>query len=174
MKLMKNKLAMVVVVGIWSSTLFFVQAAKDESISDLEPVLYEKLKFKKNTDYLHDVKKTEMKNTIPEKQFDIYFDGRQKLPNRNDSSYLFQTNVRGEKSTVAAKSVELKLFSNEGRGSEKMEGMSVNDEKQTTNTMRTIILLSFLVFAVVIMFVLLLPKLVQSNNTSAKRLTHKV
>lgn len=72
-------------------------ANSDESIKELEPVLYERLQFKKNTDYLHDAGKIEMKNTIPTKQFDIHFDGSRKLPDRGDTVKLFRKAERSER-----------------------------------------------------------------------------
>ena len=90
---MKIKTVLFVLI-IWFSAVQFVSA--EEQVKDLEPLIYEKLKFKKNTNYLHDEKKTEMKNTIPEKQFNIYFDGRKQLPNRGDTSFYFKPLSEGK------------------------------------------------------------------------------
>ncbi|WP_342601103.1 type VII secretion EssA family protein [Psychrobacillus sp. FSL H8-0483] len=144
---------------------FVVFAEEPKKVEDLDPVIYEKLEFKKNTDYLHDKKKTEMKNTIPKKQVDIYFDGRKKLPNRGDTSYLFQTAERGEKSTVTAKSSELKLFS-EKDITLADESVSKIEEKSSSNSVRTIIFLGVIGIGILTLFVIFLPRLVSTSEST--------
>ncbi|SER67508.1 type VII secretion protein EssA [Psychrobacillus sp. OK032] len=146
-----------------------VLAAEDKTIDELEPVIYEKLKFKKNTDYLHDEKKTEIKNTIPEKQFNIYFDGRKKLPNRSDTSFLFQTSIRGEKSTVAAKSSELNLFMDKSKGEKQLPDSQFNSYETASNNTRTMIFLAIIVIGLIALFIVVLPKLVQPSETSINK-----
>ncbi|MFJ8064664.1 type VII secretion EssA family protein [Psychrobacillus sp. NPDC096426] len=146
-----------------------VLAQEDKTVEELEPVIYEKLKFKKNTDYLHDGKKTEMKNTIPDKQFDIYFDGRKQLPNRSDTSFLFQTSARGKKSTIAAKSSELNLFMNESKGDKLLPDSAFLNNETVTNKTRTMIFLTIIVVGVFALFIIVLPKLVQPSETSTTK-----
>ncbi|MFJ5769046.1 type VII secretion EssA family protein [Psychrobacillus sp. NPDC093180] len=146
-----------------------VSAEEDKTIEELEPVIYEKLQFKKNTDYLHDGKKTEMKNTIPDKQFNIYFDGRKQLPNRSDTSFLFQTSVRGEKSTVAAKSSELNLFMAESKNDMQLPDSFIDDRETATNNTRTLIFLAIIAIGLLALFIVVLPKLVQPSGTSINK-----
>ena len=63
---MRVKIMIVVLLVIWGmeASFYSVQAETDDSIRDLEPVKYDRLKFKQNTDYLHDTKKIEMKNVV--------------------------------------------------------------------------------------------------------------
>ena len=150
----------------WLLAQTTVHANEEKSNKELEPVIYEKLKFKKNTDYLHDGKKTEMKNTIPEKQFNIYFDGRRQLPNREDTSYLFQTSERGEISTVSAKTSDLKLFSNESKGEKEQSGTSLNMEEPAGNKTRTMILLTIIAVGIVMLFMVFIPKMVNTPTTN--------
>ncbi|ALC86424.1 hypothetical protein AM499_11740 [Bacillus sp. FJAT-22090] len=150
----------------WLLAQTTVHANEEKSNKELEPVIYEKLKFKKNTDYLHDGKKTEMKNTIPEKQFNIYFDGRRQLPNREDTSYLFQTSERGEISTVSAKTSDLKLFSNESKGEKEQSGTSLNMEEPAGNKTRTMILLAIIAVGIVMLFMVFIPKMVNTPTTN--------
>ncbi|MEI4768675.1 type VII secretion EssA family protein [Psychrobacillus sp. FJAT-51614] len=149
----------------WSLAQTTAHANEEKSIKELEPVIYEKLKFKKNTDYLHDRKKTEMKNTIPEKQFNIYFDGRRKLPNRKDTSYLFQTSNRGERSTVSAKTSDLKLFTNESKGEKEQSSASLNMEPAGNRT-RTLILLAIIAVGLVTLFMVFIPKMVNTPTSN--------
>lgn len=142
-----------------------VFAEEPKKAEDLDPVIYEKLEFKKNTDYLHDKKKTEMKNTIPEKQIDIYFDGRKKLPNRGDTSYLFQTAERGEKSTVTAKSSELKLFSEKGNTQADVLVSQIGEES-SSNSVRTIIFFVLIGIGILTLFVIFLPRLVSTSEST--------
>lgn len=144
---------------------FVVLAEEPKKVEDLDPVIYEKLEFKKNTDYLHDKKKTEMKNTIPKKQVDIYFDGRNKLPNRGDTSYLFQTAERGEKSTVTAKSSELKLFSEKDIT---LADVSVSqiEEESASNSARTILFFGVIGIGILTLFVIFLPRLVSTSEST--------
>ncbi|MEK3978482.1 type VII secretion EssA family protein [Psychrobacillus sp. FSL K6-2836] len=144
---------------------FVVLAEEPKKVEDLDPVIYEKLEFKKNTDYLHDKKKTEMKNTIPKKQVDIYFDGRKKLPNRGDTSYLFQTAERGEKSTVTAKSSELKLFSEKDIT---LADVSVSqiEEESASNSARTILFFGVIGIGILTLFVIFLPRLVSTSEST--------
>lgn len=150
----------------WLLAQTTVHANEEKSSKELEPVIYEKLKFKKNTDYLHDGKKTEMKNTIPEKQFNIYFDGRRQLPNRKDTSYLFQTSERGEISTVSAKTSDLKLFSNESKGEKEQSGTSLNMEEPAGNKTRTMILLAIIAVGIVTLFMVFIPKMVNTPTSN--------
>ncbi|MFB5085998.1 DUF5383 family protein [Psychrobacillus sp. PGGUH221] len=150
----------------WLLAQTTVHANEEKSNKELEPVIYEKLKFKKNTDYLHDGKKTEMKNTIPEKQFNIYFDGRRQLPKREDTSYLFQTSERGEVSTVSAKTSDLKLFSNESKGEKEQSGTSLNMEEPAGNKTRTMILLAIIAVGIVTLFMVFIPKMVNTPTTN--------
>lgn len=144
---------------------FVVLAEEPKKVEDLDPVIYEKLEFKKNTDYLHDKKKTEMKNTIPKKQVDIYFDGRKKLPNRGETSYLFQTAERGEKSTVTAKSSELKLFSEKDIT---LADVSVSqiEEESSSNSARTILFFCVIGIGILTLFVIFLPRLVSTSEST--------
>lgn len=158
---MKIRTALLLLI-VWLSAVPFVNA--EEQVKDLEPVIYEKLKFKKNTDYLHDGKKTEMKNTIPEKQFNIYFDGRKQLPNRADTSFLFQTAKRGEISTIAAKSSELKLFMNEGIGEKEFSSSPIDNGKTADNKARTMILLAIIAIGIAVLFIVFIPKLVHTPD----------
>lgn len=150
----------------WLLAQTTVHANEEKSSKELEPVIYEKLKFKKNTDYLHDGKKTEMKNTIPEKQFNIYFDGRRQLPNRKDTSYLFQTSERGEISTVSAKTSDLKLFSNGSKGEKEQSSTSLNMEEPAGNKTRTMILLAIIAVGIVTLFMVFIPKMVNTPTTN--------
>lgn len=149
----------------FTTEIAVAQAEENKKMDELEPMIYEKLKFKKNTDYLHDGKKMEMKNTIPTKQFDIYFDGRKKLPNRSDTSYLFQTANRGEKSTVAAKSLDLKLFSNEGKRDRELSSSPPGEGKAANHRTRTIILLAIIAVGLAALFMIVIPKLVYSSES---------
>lgn len=167
MKRMKVKpllfLAILLFTFIGNSLL--VLAEEPKKAEELEPVIYEKLEFKKKTEYLHDKQKTEMKNTIPKKQVDIYFDGRKKLPNRADTSYLFQTDERGEKSTVTAKSSELKLFSNKETTLSNEPSLIVEDEI-SGNSFRTILFFSLIGIGILSLFVIFLPKLANVAETT--------
>ncbi|KAA0955569.1 type VII secretion protein EssA [Sporosarcina sp. ANT_H38] len=165
MKTKSTCLLLVVLVIAWIAGGIAVQAAVDDEPNlDLEPLSYEKLKFKKNTDYLHDSKKVEMKNTIPVKQFDIYFDGRKQLPKRSNGSYLFQTAARGEKSTVAAKTSELGLFTNAATSSKEITADNIVEENTAPNMSRTLILLAIIVAGLVTLFTIFLPKLVNTSE----------
>ena len=168
MKTKSTWLLLILLIIAWTASNSTVQAApEDEPNLDLEPVVYEKLKFKKNTDYLHDRKKVEVKNTIPVKQFDIYFDGRKQLPKRSNGSYLFRTGERGEKSTVAAKTTELGLFTSAEKSGKKIAAVKIIEENTATNMPRTLILLAIIVVGLITLFTIFLPKLVntaEGNN----------
>lgn len=167
MKRMKVKLRflfpILFLILVGTSTVVFAEEPK--KVEDLDPVIYEKLEFKKNTDYLHDKKKTEMKNTIPQKQVDIYFDGRKKLPNRGDTSYLFQTIERGEKSTVTAKSSELKLFSEKDITLADVP-VSKMEEESSSNSVRTILFFGLIGIGILTLFVIFLPRLVGTSEST--------
>lgn len=165
MKTKSTWLLLLILIIAWTAGDRIVQAALgDEPNLDLEPFSYEKLKFKKNTDYLHDSKKVEMKNTIPVKQFDIYFDGRRQLPKRSNGSYLFRAGERGEKSTVAAKTAELGLFASAEKSGKKITAVKIIEENTGTNMPRTLILLAIIVAGLVTLFTFFLPKLVNTSE----------
>ena len=169
MKINRVLILVLLAIVVLFVDLHVVLAEEDKTIDELEPVIYEKLKFKKNTDYLHDGKKIEMKNTIPNKQFNIYFDGRKQLPNRSDTSFLFQTSTRGEKSTVAAKSSELNLFMDKSKGDKRLPDSQFNSNGTATNNTRTMIFLAIIVVGLCALFLVVLPKLVQPSETSTNK-----
>lgn len=146
-------------------------AETEESPVQLVPLEYEKLKFEQNTDYLHDEQKTEMKNTIPTKQFDIYFDGRMQLPDREDTSFLFQTSARGEKSTVKVKTSELQLFSLEKKRENEAIPVTNIEEESSDNMTLTLILIGILAVSMILVFTLFLPKLVNTSEISKTKTT---
>ncbi|SFM29354.1 hypothetical protein SAMN05421832_101523 [Psychrobacillus psychrodurans] len=168
MKRMKVKLPLLfsILYLMLVGNAFIVLAEEPKKAEELDPMIYEKLEFKKNTDYLHDNKKTEMKNTIPKKQVDIYFDGRNKLPNRGDTSYLFLTAERGEKSTVTAKSSELKLFSAKDTKQAELSVSPMGEKKSYSGKIRTFIFLGLVGIGIIALFVILLPKLVNTSEST--------
>lgn len=140
-----------------------IYAEEERSIDQLDSILYEKLQFKKNTDYLHDKKKVETKNTLPEKQLNLYFDGSRQLPNRQDTSSLFRTDERTEQSTMAVRAAELKLFS-ERKSESPKEKLSQPTSSGTNNTLRTWIFIGIVVAGLLLLFVVMVPKLSQSRS----------
>ena len=166
---MRVKRMIVVLLVIWGmgASFYSVQAETDDSIRDLEPVKYDRLKFKQNTDYLHDTKKVEMKNTIPVKQLDINFDGSKKLPERGrDISYLFQEAERGQRSTVAAKSAEIGLFTTDNPDRKVETVKNIQDEQPKSTNIRTMIFIGLIGVGIIFLFTVLLPKLV--NEPTAR------
>ena len=162
MKLKRNWLLiwMISFLGAFSVE---VHAEGDNPSSDLNPLEYESLKFKKNTDYLHDNKKIELKNTLPQKQFDIFFDGRQQLPDRGDTSYLFQTSKRGEISTVSARSQELQLFSKEASSSVIQASDTI--EEGSASKLPMIIIITLLIVSIGSLFLFMVPKLLKNVDS---------
>jgi hypothetical protein len=146
-------------------------AETEVSPVNLAPLEYKKLKFEKNTDYLHDDQKTEMRNTIPTKQFDIYFDGRMQLSDRGDTSFLFQTSARGEKSTVEVKTSELQLFSLEGKRENETIPVTIVEEESSGNMTRTLIIIGVIAVSIILLFTLFLPKLVNTSEVSRTKTT---
>ena len=168
---MRVKRMIVVLLVIWGmgASFYSVQAETDDSIRDLEPVKYDRLKFKQNTDYLHDTKKIEMKNTIPVKQLDINFDGSKKLPERGrDISYLFQEAERGQKSTVAAKSAEIGLFTTDNPDRKVETVKNIQDEQPKSTNIRTMIFIGLIGVGIIFLFTVLLPKLVNEPTRRNK------
>ncbi|KXH78555.1 type VII secretion protein EssA [Sporosarcina sp. HYO08] len=151
----------------WTLTAIVGKADSNESIEDLEPLLYERLKFKKNTDYLHDQKKIEMKNTIPVRQFDIQFDGSQKLPDRSDRSYLFQSSNREKASTVAVKSREIGLFKNE-INLKKKDSVQMPADEPAGTSIRTTIFIGMIVIVLIVLFTFFIPKLAVESRAAIK------
>ncbi|CAM3251088.1 type VII secretion protein EssA [Filibacter tadaridae] len=144
-------------------------AKEDDTIHDLETLLYEKLKFEKSTDYLHDEKKVEMKNTIPVKQFNIYFDGRDQLSKKGDTSFLFSTAERGARSTVAAKASELKLFiGKEEKKSVLTEGNEPVEGKSNNRTL-ILVLIGIIIASLILLFIIVLPKQGKGSTVEVKK-----
>ncbi|WP_301107136.1 type VII secretion EssA family protein [Sporosarcina sp.] len=169
---MKVKTMIVVIVMsmlMWQAAPLVGLVDSNDTINDLEPVIYEKLKFKKNTDYLHDDGKIEMKNTITNRQFEIQFDGSRKLPEKGDTSYLFQEVVRGGKSTVAAKSLEIGLFTKGKSGLQEKPITQIPDSSPNRNNLRTLIFLGLITLSLVIMFIFFVPKLVQVSSNDERK-----
>ncbi len=166
----KGKWILLLTFFLWISGMFVVLAEEETSSSVLDPLIYESLKFKKNTDYLHDGKKLELKNTLPQKQFNIYFDGRKQLPVRDDTSFLFQTSNRGEKSTVSARSQELKLFSVESY-STSLKTTQAPIQDGASSKLPMIIIGLLLITGIGSLLIFILPRL--KNEEAAKPLQTK-
>lgn len=133
---------------------------------DLAPLIYEGLKFKGNTGYLHDQQKAEMKNTLPEKQFDIDFDGSSQLPDRSDTSFLFGDSDREGKSTVAAMASEMDLFKEQemGRNTFINDQPELNTEQSSAGSVgRTLIYIGIILAGLLVLFVFLLPRLMHQS-----------
>ncbi|QTD39746.1 type VII secretion EssA family protein [Sporosarcina sp. Te-1] len=165
---------LVVMVSLLCSVTFLTEksgsATAEDSIEELEPVLYEKLKFNKNTDYLHDAGKIEMKNTLPEKQFNLHFDGSRRLPIRGDSSYLFRSDVRSERSTVAARSEEIGLFTKTAtRKNEATVSSYIPVEQQTDSNGRTLLFILLIVIGTVVLFTVFIPKTIQESPVRERK-----
>ena len=110
-----------------------------------------------------------MKNTIPVKQLDINFDGSKKLPERGrDISYLFQEAERGQKSTVAAKSAEIGLFTTDNPDRKVENVKNIQDEQPKSTNIRTMIFIGLISVGIIFLFTVLLPKLVNEPNRRNK------
>ncbi|BAQ10913.1 hypothetical protein OXB_2442 [Bacillus sp. OxB-1] len=169
---MNRKLVAVLLLASfsWIARPAIGTADSDEFIKELEPVLYEKLQFKKNTDYLHDAGKIKMKNTIPVKQIDIQFDGSRKLPDRGDTVNLFRTAERSERGTVAAKSKELGLFSNEvSKREEASVGPGVIDGPSSNSGGRTLVFILLIAIGAIVLFTVFIPKIIQESPAEERR-----
>ena len=165
---MKVKVVFMVVVAITGGLAFGWHVGSANTEIDLEPLTYDKLEFKQNTNYLHDEGKIEMKNTIPVEQFDINFDGSKQLPKRDNTSYLFQTAERGVKSTVAAKTSELGLFTEEDQAEKLDVAVQMNNEAPATNHIRTLIFIGIIGVGIIFLFTFLLPKLVNEQGADRR------
>lgn len=169
MKLKKMIVVLVMSMLVWKAAPLVGLVDSNDTINDLEPVIYDKLKFKKNTDYLHDDGKIEMKNTITNRQFDIKFDGSRKLPEKGDTSYLFQDVVRGGKSTVAAKALDIGLFTKGEPGIQEKPITQIPDGSPNGNSLRTLVFLGLIILSLVVIFVFFVPKLVQISSNDEKK-----
>ncbi len=141
----------------------------DDDVDKLEPIIYEELKFKKNTDYLHDEKKVEMKNTIPIKQFDIQFDGSKKLPDRPNATLLFQNPEREATSTVSVKSAEIGLFTAGSVLEKTVEPISNAETSQTNRYLISIIFGGLIIGSFIVLITFFLPKLTTENENNHRR-----
>ncbi len=167
MKVNKILSIFIIITVILFPKTMTVEADEQETANELNPLIYKKLRFKQNTDYLHDTGKTEMKNTIPVKQFDINFDGSKRLPKRDDTSYLFQSATRGEKSTVSARTAELDLFNEET--TQKLEPILKQDDVKPSNaSMRTWLYIGMIGIGILFLFTFLLPRLMGDQGTGRK------
>ena len=177
MKHKKFFLSFILLMSVGFSFGKNIHADTGDPIGDLEPVQYEKLKFKQNTDYLHDEQKTEMKNTIPVKQFDINFDGSKQLPKKDDTSFVFHETERGKKSTVAAKTIEIGLFTKANNNEKAKVPIQANSQLTTGNTTRTMVFIVMIALGMIFLFTILLPRLMNQpgavNSKFSKGLSEK-
>ena len=149
------------VVGGSAGAIASAEGPKD--IKEFEPLNYQELEFKGNTDYLHDKQKVEMKNTLPEKQFDIDFDGSKQLPDHSDTLFLFEEAERGKKSTVTVMASEMGLFKADAKdsGTNFIGASSVNDEPTPgTPIGRTVIYMGLIIAGLLVLFGFLLPRFI--------------
>ncbi len=166
MKVKFVSLALLLLILITGVGVVSVAADGDDSIEGLKTVDYEKLKFKKNTDYMHDRKKVEQKNTIPTKQFDVHFDGQKQLPNRNDTSFLFNSAKRGEKNTTAVRASDLQLFTNSANEEPFLASEKPYEQKVGNTRFQSWLLIGVLLLGIIVLFTTLLPRLLQSAEQS--------
>lgn len=108
---MKRKLISLITLFFLCSHLVPVAVDANTDINELLPNEYQKNKFKKNTDFIHDSSNTKEMGEITEEQKTIAFNGNKSFNPEPTINQLFLS-MSTENSTIKDKAENLKLFSN--------------------------------------------------------------
>lgn len=168
-------------VAVLAATFFFsaaIPAAANTGShpgDSLEPLEYKSLPFRKKTEYLHDSRKVEMKNTLTEAQVNLNFSEPVRFKPPIEVSDLFLEPGRPETGTAAAKAAELGLFTESQETAAGQSGKTVDipDEPTGDHRIRTYIFIGFIGAAIFGLFGLMIPALLKSGSKGAPTVRHK-
>ncbi|KMM37256.1 type VII secretion protein EssA [Guptibacillus hwajinpoensis] len=127
---MKRKLISLITLIFLCGHLVPVAVGANTDINELLPNEYQKNKFKKNTDFIHDSSNTKEMGEITEEQKTIVFNGDKSFNPEPTINQLFLS-MSTENSTIKDKAENLKLFSNtETTGFQS----KINEDTQTSSS----------------------------------------
>ncbi|MGG4165931.1 type VII secretion protein EssA [Rossellomorea vietnamensis] len=129
------------------------------SINELIPNDYQKNKFKKNSDLIHDQSSTNQKIRIPDEQKNLTFEGRPSNGLNELKDKIFYSEQK-DTNTIKAKAVNLKLFSQ----SESARLGGLEEESQSSSSVSLLIAIF-----VGICVVLLIAVIVIWNRTAHRK-----
>lgn len=132
----------------------------------LDPLEYKSLPFRKKTEYLHDSRKVEMKNTLTEAQVNLDFSEPVRFKSSIEVSDLFLEPGRPETGTAAAKAAELGLFTKSAETAAGQSGKTADipDEPTGDHRIRTYIFIGFIGAAIFGLFGLMIPAMLKSSK----------
>ncbi|WP_060674029.1 type VII secretion protein EssA [Rossellomorea vietnamensis] len=104
------------------------------SINELIPNDYQKNKFKKNSDLIHDQSSTNQKIQIPDEQKSLTFEGRRSNGLSELKAKIFYSEKK-DTNTIKAKAVNLKLF----RQSESARLGGLEEDSQSSSSVSLLI-----------------------------------
>ena len=110
-----------------------------------------------------------MKNTIPVNNLTLTLMAVRSFRRGRDISYLFQKAERGQKSTVAAKSAEIGLFTTDNPDRKVETVKNIQDEQPKSTNIRTMIFIGLIGVGIIFLFTVLLPKLVNEPNSEIRQ-----
>ncbi|KZE38550.1 hypothetical protein AV656_06485 [Bhargavaea cecembensis] len=174
---MKVKLAGAILLAITLSAAAVPAYAntEDDPADSLESLEYKSLPFRKKTEYLHDSRKVEMKNTLTESRINLDFSEPVRFRSPIEVEDLFLEAGRPETGTAAAKAKELGLFSSPAEKSPARPSQSVEvpDGSADSSSIRTYIFISLIGAAMLGLFGLMIPALLKSGTKEVPRARHK-
>ncbi|MGB8002049.1 MAG: type VII secretion protein EssA [Anaerobacillus sp.] len=148
---MKPKVISLLTMFFLCCHLFPVAVEANTDINELLPNEYQKNKFKKNTDLIHDSSNTKEMEEISEDQKTISFNGTKVFNPESARSELFLS-MRKENSTIKDKAENLNLFSK----TETAAFKSTNAEDTETTSSSFQILIGILIGVCLIVLIMVL------------------
>ncbi|TKD69205.1 type VII secretion protein EssA [Pseudalkalibacillus hwajinpoensis] len=149
---MKRKLISLITLVFLCCHLVPVAVEANTNINELLPNEYQKNKFKKNTDFIHDTSSKEM-GEISEDQKTIAFNGEKTFDPEPTINQLFLS-MGAENSTIKDKAENLKLFSDTETAA--FQPMVTEDTATTSSSFQLLIGILIGVFLLVLVIVLVI------------------
>ncbi|MFC7363866.1 MULTISPECIES: type VII secretion EssA family protein [Bhargavaea] len=147
----------------------------DAPADSLEPLEYKSLPFRKKTEYLHDSRQVEMKNTLTEERVNLDFSEPVRFRSPIEVDDLFLEAGRPETGTAAAKAEELGLFTAPAEKSQAQASQpaEVPDEAADSSSIRTYVFISLIGAAMLGLFGLMVPALLKSGTKGTPTVRRK-
>ncbi|MBN8209401.1 type VII secretion protein EssA [Bacillus sp. NTK071] len=149
---MKHKLISLITLVLLCFYLAPLAVEANTDINELLPNEYQKNKFKKNNDFIHDSSNTKEMGEITEDQKTILFNGEKTFTPESTISQLFLS-MSTENSTIKDKAENLKLFSNTEAAAFQSK---VTEAETTSSSFQLLIGVLIGVFLLVLVIVLII------------------
>ncbi|MFC7786559.1 type VII secretion protein EssA [Rossellomorea sp. GCM10028870] len=148
---MRGKVLVQLTLVVSMIMMFSQPILANTDINDLIPNDYQKNKFKKNSDLIHDQSSTNQKIQIPEEQKSLTFEGNSNNGLNELKEKIFQSEEK-DTNTIKAKAENLKLFSQSG--SAKLGSLEEGSSSSSSLSLLIVVFVGICVFLLIVVIVI--------------------